>query len=731
MHPPILTTKLYLPAPRLDHIHRPRLIDQLNTGISRKLTLISAPAGFGKSTLLSAWVHQNDEGRIQKDDVNSSSFSLHHFKVAWLSLDEGDNSLVRFLTYFVTTLQTIESDLGQGVMVALQSSGTVDVEIVLTNLINEIAEFPHDVVLVLDDYHVIESQPIDQAITFLLDHLPSQMHLVIASRIDPSLPISRLRARGQVAEIRADDLRFSPDEAAFFLNQMMDFDLSAQDVAALGERTEGWIAGLQLAALSMQGFGDKNEITEFVNRFTGSDRFIQDYLADEVLQQCPKETRDFLLQTSIFNRINAALCDAVLEISDSQMILEGLEAANLFIVPLDNERRWYRYHHLFADLLRHHLRQTFPDRITGLHHRASVWHESEGYIDDAIQHAQAADDTARVINIAECHWQEIIHRGELAKLKDLLDSFGPECTTKSAPLSMAYCWILNLTGSIQAIAPHIRNIRSILKEGVDPEMEALPIQLAVIPSLVETMEAAVSLHAKQAEKAKDHAKKAIRLIPSDPNPATRWLLHGAAGFRLAQAHTELGEFEQACVVLLDILEMLKASQNYLGVANTIYQVVTIYQRSEKARQAIALCQDTLNFIEKHQWDKMPPSGLVYLSLAELQVDEGNFDAAKKNYTIGRKLVEPMQSPQITSMVARVEEKLDGTRLPSQPLVEPLSERELDVLQLVAQGLTNREISERLFLALDTIKGHNRRLFRKLGVQNRTEAVNRARELGLL
>ena len=347
MTTPLLATKLYIPPIRPELVSRPRLIERLDAGLHRRLTLISAPAGFGKTTLLSEWIHRR--GAVTAP-----------LQVAWLSLDEGDNDPTCFLAYFVAALQTIEGDVGQGLLAALQSPGAVNVESVLTTLLNEIAGFPDNFALVLDDYHVIESQPVDNALTFLLDHLPPQMHLVIASRSDPSLPLSRLRAGGQMTEIRADDLRFTLDEVAAFLDKVMGLNLSAENVAALETRTEGWIAGLQLAALSMQGLKQSSDVTDFVNSFTGSDRYIQDYLADEVLQRRPKGTKDFLLKTSILNRLSGPLCDAVTKQKNSQAILEALEAANLFIVPLDNERRWYRYHHLFADLLRQRLRQSPP-----------------------------------------------------------------------------------------------------------------------------------------------------------------------------------------------------------------------------------------------------------------------------------------------------------------------------------------------------------------------------------
>ena len=339
MSTPILATKLYIPPPRPKVVLRPRLIERLNEGLHRKLTLISAPPALAKPR----W------------SANGSPVCRR--PAAWLSLDEGDNDPTRFLTYLVAALQTIAPNIGEGVLGVLQSPQPPPTESILTALLNEIATIPDNFVLVLDDYHVIDAKPVDDALTFLLEHLPPQMHLVIATREDPQLPLARLRARGQLTELRAADLRFTPSEAAEFLNQVMGLDLSAEDIAALETRTEGWIAGLQLAALSMQGHQDA---TSFIQSFTGSHHFVLDYLVEEVLHQQPESVQTFLLRTSILDRLCGPLCDAVLldPSASGQATLEYLERANLFLVPLDNERRWYRYHHLFADLLRQRLHQS-------------------------------------------------------------------------------------------------------------------------------------------------------------------------------------------------------------------------------------------------------------------------------------------------------------------------------------------------------------------------------------
>ena len=716
----ILQTKLYIPPRRSNLVSRPQLIKQLDQGLQQgnKLALVSAPAGFGKTTLIVDWVHRSQT-------VSGAP------RFAWLSLEAGDNNVMRFLTYLVAALQTIESSLGHGLLAALRSPESVNVEHVLTALLNELGDFPADIVLILDDYHVIESLPIDKTVTFLLDHLPPRTQLVIAGRIDPSLPLSRLRARGQLAEIRARDLRFTPEEAAVFLNKVMELDLSAGDIAALEKHTEGWIAGLQLAALSMQGLEQSSDIADFVNRFTGSDRYIQDYLADEVLRQRPRGTTEFLLRTSILSRLSAPLCDAVMGQKGSQAILESLDAANLFIIPLDNERRWYRYHHLFADLLAHRLNQAYPEQLPDLHRRASAWYESVGTVDAAVTHAQAAADNQRVADIIESHWQEIVHRGEAALLKSWLDALGPRYTKKSAPLSMAYCWTYVLTGANDRLPIHLKAVKEALKESAGTAGPKQPIRLAVIPSLVETIEATISLENNQPGRAKEQAQKAISLIPGDANPAARQLLQGAAAYRLAEAHRDLGEYDQACAILLEGLEMLKASENRFGAAAALLRIVAMYQQSGKTEKAVELCADTLAFFEEQQWQRTAPGGLVHVILADLQADSGNDAQAGTNMQLGRELAEQMESQELRMLVKRIDEKLANSKPPTQPLVEPLSPRELEVLQLIAQGLSNREISERLFLALDTVKGHNRRIFEKLGVKNRTRAVNKAISLKII
>src|SRR6266513_3151410 len=399
MPTPILATKLYIPPLRAKVVSRPRLIERLNEGLHRKLTLIAAPAGFGKTTLVSEWV----EG-IERP-------------TAWLSLDEGENDPARFLTYLVAALQTIAAKIGEGVLGALQSPQPPPTEAILTALLNDLTTIRDHFVLVLDDYHVLDAKAVDHALTYLVEHLPPQTHLVIATREDPQLPLARLRARGHLTELRATDLRFTPSEAAAFLNQGMGLNLSAEDIARLSTRTEGWIAGLQLAAISMQG---QQDATSFITSFTGSHHFVLDYLLEEVLGQQPERVQTFLLRTSILDRMSGPLCDAVLltPSGSGQATLEYIEHANLFLVPLDDERRWYRYHQLFADLLRQRLQQRNAsstgderDSVAELHMRASQWFEDNGLSIEAFHHAAAAHDVARAEHLIEGEGMPLQFRG--------------------------------------------------------------------------------------------------------------------------------------------------------------------------------------------------------------------------------------------------------------------------------------------------------------------------------
>jgi LuxR family maltose regulon positive regulatory protein len=428
---PLLTTKLFIP-PRRPHdsvVDRSRLADRLNATNGQRLTLISAPAGFGKTTLLSEWIPYSE------------------CCVPWLSLDANDNDPPRFWAYVIAALQTLRPDLGANALALLDSPQTPPIESILTLLLNDVAAFTDRFVLVLDDYHLVETPAIHTALTFLLDHLPPQMQLIITTRSDPPLPLARWRARRQLTEIRAADLRFTPAEAAAFLNRVMGLNLSGDEIAALETRTEGWIVGLQLAALSMQG---REDVGGFIRSFTGSHAYIIDYLAEEVVQRQAADVQAFLLQTSILDRMCGSLCDAVLEQTDSQSTLESLQHSNLFVIPLDDERRWFRYHHLFAEVLRARLSATQPEIVHALHQRASEWYEQHGLLTEAIPHAFAAGSIDLAAHLIEQHGLSLIARGESRLVLDWLEMLPTRLFQERPMLCIAHGTVLALTNRREA-----------------------------------------------------------------------------------------------------------------------------------------------------------------------------------------------------------------------------------------------------------------------------------------
>jgi LuxR family transcriptional regulator, maltose regulon positive regulatory protein len=390
----LVTTKLRVPQTRPNLVERPRLRDILAAGQGRSLTLVSAPAGFGKTTLLGDWA----------EDLSGVGRS-----VGWVSLDGSDNDPARFLSYLVRALQTVEEGIGEGILASLRSPALPPVEAVIGALVNDLANTRNEVVIVLDDYHLIGSEPVHDAVAFLLEHLPENVHLIVSTRTDPPLPLPKLRARDQMTELRAADLRFTPEEAKAFLGEVMGLTPSAEDVAALDEITEGWVAALQLAALSMR---DREDVSGFVEAFSGSNRHVLDFLAEEVLERQSEGVRDFLLRTSVLERMSAPLCEALTGRSDGQGMLEKLERENLFVVPLDDERRWYRYHHLFADFLRGRLVREGSESASELHLRASGWYEGNGHLAEAIGHALSAPDHDLAARLIEREVKEAWSRGE-------------------------------------------------------------------------------------------------------------------------------------------------------------------------------------------------------------------------------------------------------------------------------------------------------------------------------
>ncbi len=443
MGTPLLSTKLSIPPLRPDLVPRPRLIERLDDALraERGLGLVSAPAGFGKTTLVAAWLRRLKNLKDAPSDV------------AWLSLDEGDSDPAHFLAYLLAALRSVDPAIGQTAGEVAQPSSQMTPERLLTTLINDIETRSRPLVLVLDDYHLVSALPVHQQLTFLLEHRPAQFHLVIASREDPPLPLARLRARGHIVEIRQADLEFTPAEATEFFRCAVRRELSAADMAALHARAEGWIAGLQLAALTLPGHGD---VQEWLRNLAGSQRYILDYLIEEVINRQPRAIQDFLLSTAILDRLTASLCSAVAETENSQDMLVSLEQANLFVVPLDDSRIWYRYHHLFADVLRHRLHAEKAAQIPDLHRRASQWYAAHGFLPDAIRHALAASDwDAAAEFILGGTSSELLERGELMTLLGWFRAF-PEPIVRGSPrLCCEYAWPLMLNGQTEAAESYL------------------------------------------------------------------------------------------------------------------------------------------------------------------------------------------------------------------------------------------------------------------------------------
>lgn len=584
MFTPILVTKLYIPPPRPKSVHRPRLLGQLNDSPNHKLTLICAPAGFGKTTLVGEWVAGCEK------------------PVAWLSLDEGEGDLTRFLVYLVAALQRVAPNLGKGVLRALESPQPPSTEVVLTALLNELTNVPDSFVLVLDDYHRIDARAVDQALAFLLEHLPPQLHLFITTREDPKLPLARLRARGQMTELRAADLRFTFSEATEFLGRVMGLDLSAEDIALLDTRTEGWIAGLQLAALSVQG---RRDATRFIQSFTGSHRFVLDYLLEEVLQRQPESVQAFLLQTAILDRLSGPLCDAVTKQEGGGGMLEALEQGNLFVVPLDEERRWYRYHHLFAEVLLQRLHQftasptsssatgTLGEDVLGgvteLHLRASVWCEDNDLELEAFRHAAAANDVERSERLIQAKGMPLYLRGGAAPVLNWLESLPKTVLDARPSLWVMYAAALSITGQMTRVEQKLQAAEAAMQGTVmqslvpDDKARDLIGRIADLRALV----ALFAADPRPLETIIAQSRRALEYLHPNNLPgraSTTWklgLAYQLRGDRAAarQAHTEAVAISEASgnvhinILATTCLGYLQELDNQLSLATQTYRHV--------------------------------------------------------------------------------------------------------------------------------------------------------------
>jgi LuxR family transcriptional regulator, maltose regulon positive regulatory protein len=626
---PILATKLYLPPLRPNVVSRPRLLERLNEGLHRKLTLIAAPAGFGKTTLVSEWV----EG-IERP-------------TAWLSLDEGENDPARFLAYLVAALQTIAPTIGEGVLGVLHSPQPPPPEAILTALLNEITTLPDHFVLVLDDYHLIAAQPVDMALTYLVEHLPPQMHLVIATREDPHLPLARLRARSQLTELRAADLRFTASEAAAFLTQVMGLSLLAADIAALEDHTEGWIAGLQLAALSLQGHQD---VPGFIRAFAGDHRYIVDYLVEEVLQRQPEPVRSFLLQTAILDRLSGPLCDAVTGQEEGNARLEALERGNFFVVPLDDRRHWYRYHHLFAEVLSAHLRAEQPEQVATLHRRASAWYEQHGLTADAIRHALEAFDFERAADLMELAVPAMRQSRQETTLLGWLKALPDELIRCRPVLSVGYAWALLAIGELEAALARLRDAERWLDTTADTSelASSSPAQMVVVdeeefrrlPASIAVYRAAYAQALGDVPATVKYARHALDLLPEE-----EILGRGAAAALLGLASWASGDLEVAHRTFAEGMARVQRAGNISGAINGTIALADIRIAQGRLREAMRTYEHALQLATEQGEPVLRGTADLYVGMSELHREYNDLYAATQHLLKSKELGERTGLPQ--------------------------------------------------------------------------------------
>lgn len=594
----LLTTKFYIPPTRLELVTRLQLIEKLNDGLHRKLTLVSAPAGFGKTTLVTEWLQP-------PEDTAASPFS-----VGWLSLDEGDNDVVRFLTYVITALNRLpgyETTVGVGALQMLQAPQPPPIETVLTAVINDIVSMSVKVVLVLDDYHLLDAQQIHKSLNFLIENLPPQLHLVIITREDPPIPFARLRTSNQLNELRAHDLRFTLEETTNFVNQVMRLNLSTENISALESRTEGWIAGLQMAAISMQG---RQDIEGFIRSFTGSHRYVLDYLIEEVLEQQPESIQTFMLQTAILDRLSGSLCDAVTGQENGRETLEILERANLFIIPLDEERRWYRYHHLFADLLRRRLRQTQPEELDMLHIRASEWLSHQGLHQEAINHSLAAGDYQGAAQLIRTVAIDIIQQGKYTTVLGWIKAFPEEFVKEHPYLSVLYGWALQLNGQSDSSEVHLRDAEKALDKLEYREDE----DAQTILGLINIRRAYLTFLKDESDKTMTYyARQALEQLPE-----TAVLIRAQSATYLGTAYQIQGQLQAAVDTFNGILPTIQSLGANSTAVSCYYNLGDIYMEMAQLHRAKEIYEQALQFTKRHTGrPDMPFCGYVYVSLGRI------------------------------------------------------------------------------------------------------------------
>ncbi|OBJ20176.1 MULTISPECIES: LuxR C-terminal-related transcriptional regulator [unclassified Mycobacterium] len=738
----LLATKLHVPAIGAQLVHRGALLDALTAGRRRKLTLLSAPAGWGKTTLLAQWASGAGEDE----------------RFAWLSLDSSDNDPVWFWMYAVAALQKVSP--GTGIRaVELLAMGADPVQVVLPTLLNDLDTIANPVVLILDDYHQVVGRAVHEQLAFFISRMPANLHLVLATRSDPMLPLARLRASGELAEVRTDDLRFGPIEAHHLLNDVIGLGLAPNDIHLLHQRTEGWAAGLYLAALSLAGRADT---AAFIKTFAGDNRHIVDYLMAEVLDGQPADLRGFLLRTSVLGRLSGALCDAVLQTSGSASVLQKIERENLFVVPLDTSRHWYRYHQLFAELLRTELRRAEPDLVAELHRRAATWFEAEGLVDEAVRHLLAAGDIARSVELIAADWADEFSGGGVSTISGYLDLLPEETVLRDPRLSVARAWIALSVGQLDDAAEWIEAAET--RSATDtPEGQAISSQVVLLRAIhsfktadvaaaLETAARAITLDFGEAPLGQSRAyciygsalyfsdnmseaqaafQRAVQLAEKVGDRRARIYALGylalisAERGQLADAERQIREASGGSQNLAD-------AQHFVDGAVSLAAAQVLRQRGDTTAAAAAA---DMAVMSARQGGAILEVAKAQSVRAEILEKLGDQRAAQAILEEVGTLVRDCPDAGIVSTLLASAERSTGVAADSRnqrrALCDELTPKELEVLRLLATRLSRREIGERLYVSLNTVKTHQRAVYRKLGVEHRGAAVSRARELGLL
>jgi ATP/maltotriose-dependent transcriptional regulator MalT len=743
MRPPgseLLWSKLWPPVPRAGLVPRASLQSLLQAGLPTKLCLLSAPAGFGKTTLLTQWCAVAGAGRV-----------------AWVSLDEGDNDPTRFWLYVVEALRTVELSVGTAALAALQRTGADLYRAVLSSLHSELSAVGSPLVLVLNDYHLVTNATCHQTLAFFLDHLPASVHVALSTRADPPLPLARMRARRELAELRVAELQFTGEEASALLNGSMGLQLATRDVERLVERTEGWAAGLVLVGLSLRG---REDPSGFIASFQGDNRHIADFLGAEVLERQPEAIRRFLLRTSFLERLSGPLCDAVLEAQGSAVLLDQLERSNLFLVPLDDRRQWYRYHQLFGELLRLELGRRDPGLLPALHRRAAAWYRRAGSVDEAIHHTAAAGEFTEAGALIARYWLTYWRLGQLVTVARWLDGLPDEAVMGDPPVAFVAAWIGGFSGaSKQQTEARLAAVERDDYEGALPEgISSLGFGAALTRA---------ALVYDDVGRAVGAARRALELAGPESSPFY-WMALAALG----QALYLSGQPAEVLPELEELVRRVSAAAQPVAVVLALAVLSLLAGDEGRDRAAVARAGHAAALAEAHGLSAEPLCGIVHMAvgqalmlhgklaeadeqlgralellgidsmlvqrahalllLASVRQGHGDLPGARALVEQARELVVRLADPgALPALLEQANRNLGSVSRRQVEAATPLTERERAVLRLLPTRLSNREIGRELYVSVNTVRSQVRAIYRKLQATSRAEAVAHARHLRLL